>query len=261
MTWQGWACWERHLACALFLLASRSWELVPLNFYKSRICELPRRRGACGSCGIFFNKTWIRFVIFYFPSSSPLHPPFHPSHLFCLPSLEIWNPPNPDADVEKHTAFRGRAEMWGGMASTPLSPLSCGHRDLSVVSAPAHAQRMGNETLCEVCFDPHPHPAQYTHHFKSHPLSLNVRDTTSKPRAHLLVPSFSPGSLLLAVVSRLAVFRVGLCVMCGFLFEVFFFSPKAVKVLGLEGGEWMSWWECQFSFDKRVAFLKKKKKK
>lgn len=121
VTWQGWACWERHLACALFLLASRSWELVPLNFYKSRICEPPRRRGACGSCGIFFNKTWIRFVLFYFPSSPPLPPPFHPSHLFCLPSLEIWNPPNPDADVEKHTAFRGRAEMWGGMASTPLT--------------------------------------------------------------------------------------------------------------------------------------------
>lgn len=76
VTWQGWACWERHLACALFLLASRSWELVPLNFYKSRICEPPRRRGACGSCGIFFNKTWIRFVLFYFPSSTPLHPPF-----------------------------------------------------------------------------------------------------------------------------------------------------------------------------------------
>lgn len=121
VTWQGWACWERHLACALFLLASRSRELVPLHFYKSRVCEPPRRRGPVEAVGYFLTR--LGFVLFYFISRSlpRLRPPFTLLILFCLPSLEIWNPPNPDADVEKHAAFRGRAEMWGGMASTPLT--------------------------------------------------------------------------------------------------------------------------------------------
>lgn len=84
--WQGWACWERHLACALFLLASRTWKLVPLKFYKSQICKPPRRRGAWGSCWIFFNETWIRFVIFYFPFFSPTPPPLF-TLLICSVSL------------------------------------------------------------------------------------------------------------------------------------------------------------------------------
>lgn len=100
----------------------------------------------------------------------------------------------------------------------PPSPLSRGHRDPSVVSAPAHAQRMGNKTLCEVCFDTPTPPSTHTIlRATLFPRMLGI------PLANLGLFCSSLSSLPVVCssrwVSRLAVFRVGLCVMCGFLFE------------------------------------------
>lgn len=165
--WQGWACWERHLACALFLLASRTWKLVPLKFYKSQICKPPRRRGAWGSCWIFFNETWIRFVIFYFPFFSPTPPPLF-TLLICSVSL-IRNLETSQSRCRRGKTYRFSGEGGdvgrNGLHSPPPppSPLPRGHGDPSVVSAPAHAQRVGHKTLCEVCFDTRPPPPPSTH--------------------------------------------------------------------------------------------------
>lgn len=65
--------------------------------------------------------------MFYFISRSP-SPPILPPHLFCLPHSVSGNLPIQMQTWKKHTAFRERAEMWGGMASTPTpsSPLPVG---------------------------------------------------------------------------------------------------------------------------------------
>lgn len=157
---------------------------------------------------IFFNKTWIRFCfISLSPRSTPPIPLFLPPHLFCLPrSLSIWKPPNPDVDVEKNIALLGRGRRCGEEWLPPPQPTPRGHGDPSVVSALAHAQRMGNKTLCVVCLDIPP-SAHTTLRMTSFPWVLGVplASVLANPGIFGASVPFSPGRLL---------FRGGIQVSC-----------------------------------------------
>lgn len=159
---------------------------------------------------IFFKQDLDSFL-FYFPFSSlhTPHPPLSPSSFVLSPPLAQYLETSQSRcrRGKKHSAFRERAEMWGGMASTPHpQPTPRGHGDPSVVSALAHAQRMGNKTLCVVCLDIPP-SAHTTLRMTSFPWVLGVplASVLANPGIFGASVPFSPGRLL---------FRGGIQVSC-----------------------------------------------
>lgn len=119
----------------------------------------------------FLFLTRLGFFLFFFPL-----PPFL-SSLVLFPSLDLWNPPNRDEDVEKKPIGWGggeRAESVCGMASTPLARSPAGRKiflllNFSSFQLDAPSPWSGPKVLCEVCFEikttppPPPHTTLSTH--------------------------------------------------------------------------------------------------
>lgn len=178
--------------------------------------------------------------MFYFISRSPRSPPPPFSLLICSVS------PTRYLETSQSRCRRGKnipllgrgrrcGEEWPP-PPPPSSPLPVGTEILLWFQFWPTLKEWATKRFekCVLTSPPHPH---CTHHFKNDPRSLGLGGLGGTTRnAYLQTPgSFALGFPSLpqvcssAVESRLAVCRVGLCVMCGFLFGLFFFSKSSKK--------------------------------